>query len=311
MDEFFVAHPDWTWWIVFYFFLGGIAAGAYAVGTLIDLFGRERDRHVSNVAYYIAFPLVAICGILLILDLTRPERFWHMILQNHTFLPMFKWWSPMSVGAWALLLFGGFSFASFLGALAEDNLFGLGRFHGIAARMHHGWIGNVFEIGGTLVGFFIAAYTGALLTASNVPVWSQSTWIASLFLASAASTGIATMLLILHYFRPATPHSSIRRLERTDRYAMILEVVLIVIFLLSLGAALPVFLATPYGIMLLVGTLVLGVLFPLFLSYRTRGAVGNETPVIAVLVLVGGFILRWAIVMGGQALILTPEIAGR
>lgn len=310
MDEIFVAYPHWEWWIVFYFFLGGIAAGAYAIGSMIDLFGREKDRHISNVAYYIAFPLVSICGVLLILDLTLPLRFWHMILQNHTFLPMFKWWSPMSVGAWALLLFGGFSFASFLGALAEDNMFGLGRFAELARRLHRGPIGIIFEGAGTLVAFFIAAYTGALLTASNVPIWSQSTWLASLFLASAASTGIATMLLILHYFRPGTPHSSIRRLERTDRYAMMLEVALIIIFLASLGAALPVFLATPHGILLLAGTLVLGVLFPLFLSFRTLRGASDQTPVIAVLVLIGGFILRWAIVMGGQALIVRPEIAG-
>lgn len=311
MDGIFVAHPDWEWWIVVYFFLGGIAAGAYAVGTLIDLFGRERDRAISNVAYYIAFPLVAICGLLLIVDLTRPERFWHMILQNHTLLPMFKYWSPMSIGAWALLLFGGFSFASFLGAMAEDNLLGLGRFAGLARRLHRGPVGALFEGAGTLVGFFIAAYTGALLTASNVPIWSQSSWIAALFLASAASTGIATMLLILHYFRPATPHSSIRRLEQTDRYAMLLELALLIIFLASLGAALPLFLATPYGVMLLAGTLVLGVLIPLGMSFLTRRGGRNQTAVIAALVLVGGFILRWAIVMGGQALIVAPEMAGR
>lgn len=253
---------------------------------------------------------MSICGILLIVDLSRPERFWHMILQNHTFLPMLKYWSPMSVGAWALLLFGGFSFASFLGALAEDGHFGLGRFRPLAYRLHHGPIGIAFEVAGTLVGFFIAAYTGALLTASNVPIWSQSSWIAALFLASAASTGIATMLLLLHFFRPGTPESSIRRLEATDRYAMILEVVLLAIFLVSLGAALPIFLATPHGIMLLAGTAVLGILLPLAMSYQSRRSDVDRTVAIASLVLIGGFILRWAIVVGGQALIVRPEIAG-
>ena len=34
---------------------------------------------------------------------------------------MIKFWSPMSVGSWALLIFGIFSLVSFLGALAEDD----------------------------------------------------------------------------------------------------------------------------------------------------------------------------------------------
>ena len=40
----FVADPEWGWWITFYFFLGGIAAGAYFLATLIELFGQEVDR---------------------------------------------------------------------------------------------------------------------------------------------------------------------------------------------------------------------------------------------------------------------------
>jgi len=36
-------------------------------------------------------------GILLIVDLPRPLRFWHMLLQSQTLVPMLKWWSPMSI----------------------------------------------------------------------------------------------------------------------------------------------------------------------------------------------------------------------
>lgn len=300
-----VAHPEWGWWVVVYFFLGGIAAGAYFIGALIDLFGHERDRGISRVAYYLAFPLVAICGILLIVDLARPERFWHMIIQNQTFWPMFKYWSPMSIGAWALLLFGGFSFASFVGELAVNNRFGLGRFSGLAERLHRGPLGILFELGGAAVGFFIAAYTGALLTATNQPIWSDSNWIAALFLSSAASTGIATLLLILSFRREA-PRDSIANLERTDRWAMLLELVALLAFLASLGALLPALLASSYGILLLLGTLLAGILIPLVLSWRPLfGA--RTTVVAAALVLVGGFILRYAVVMSGQEL----AIAGR
>ena len=123
-----VADPQWHGLIVWYFFLGGIAAGAYVMAALADLFGDIDDRPGVRVAYYIAFPLVGVCGLLLTIDLGRPERFWHMLIQSNTGWPMFKWWSPMSVGSWGLSAFGLFSFASFVGVLAEDGWLGLKRF---------------------------------------------------------------------------------------------------------------------------------------------------------------------------------------
>jgi formate-dependent nitrite reductase membrane component NrfD len=72
--------PEWEWWIVFYFFFGGIAGGAYFTSAIIELVGGPEDRPIARMGYYIAFPLAVICGILLILDLGEPLRFWHMIV---------------------------------------------------------------------------------------------------------------------------------------------------------------------------------------------------------------------------------------
>ena len=120
-STYFSAPPDWGWLIVFYFFFGGLAGGCYFLASLIDLVGRPEDRPLARLGYYIAFPCVILSGLLLILDLTRPLRFWHMLIESNTFRPMFKFWSPMSVGAWALLIFGIFTLVSFLAALVEDN----------------------------------------------------------------------------------------------------------------------------------------------------------------------------------------------
>jgi len=143
-----VADPQWHGLIVWYFFLGGIAAGAYVMAALADLFGDTDDRPGVRVAYYIAFPLVGVCGLLLTIDLARPERFWHMLIQSNTGWPMFKWWSPMSVGSWGLSAFGLFSFASFVGVLAEDGWLGLKRFSPLASRLRTGLTGRLFALGG-------------------------------------------------------------------------------------------------------------------------------------------------------------------
>ena len=83
--NFFVADPEWGWWIILYFFLGGIAAGAYFVATLIDLTGNEKYHALARTGYLIAFPLICLCGLFLTVDLERPERFWHMLLKSEVF----------------------------------------------------------------------------------------------------------------------------------------------------------------------------------------------------------------------------------
>jgi polysulfide reductase-like protein len=179
--------PEWEWWLVWYFFLGGLAAGLYFIAALIELVGNERDRAMAKVAYYCTFPLAVVCGVLLILDLGRPERFWHMLIQSETGRPMFKYWSPMSVGAWALLVFSSLALLSFVGVMAEDGRAGLGRWRALADALHHGPLGKIFALLCAGVGFFLASYTGVLLAASNQPFWSDTRLLGGLFLASAAA----------------------------------------------------------------------------------------------------------------------------
>src|SRR6185503_2248107 len=135
-DTFFTAAPHWTWWILLYFFIGGIAGTAFMPASLMDWAGRQSPvarrqevaSHESRVAaaplvrsgYYLAFVGVCISGLLLTIDLSRPLRFWHMLIQNHTGQPMFKAWEPMSVGSWGLVIFGLFSFLATLSVLGQD-----------------------------------------------------------------------------------------------------------------------------------------------------------------------------------------------
>jgi formate-dependent nitrite reductase membrane component NrfD len=298
----YVADPEWHGLIIGYFYLGGIAAGAYVTAVLADLFGDAADRQGVRVAYYLAFPLVSICGLLLICDLGRPERFWHMLVQSSTGWPMFKWWSPMSVGSWGLAAFGLFSFASLVGVLAEDGRLGLGRFSALAARLRTGWTGRLFSMGGALSAFFLASYTGVLLGASNQPVWSNTTWTGALFLASALSTGIATIVLFERGLRLAVSEDALERLERLDSWAIVLELVVLLIMAVSLGK--PAVAATRQWPGVLIPTFVLpvGLLAPLVLKGLNRSWVAIPA---SALVLVGGLALRAAIVgMPGPLLLV-------
>ena len=165
-STFFSAPPDWGWLIVFYFFFGGLAGGCYFLASLIDVVGRPEDRPLARLGYYIAFPCVIVSTLLLILDLTRPLRFWHMLIESNTFRPMFKFWSPMSVGAWALLIFGIFALISFLAALDEDH-----RLDWPAVRKFRppGILSKIIGGIGGLFGFYVAGYTGVLARGNQPP----------------------------------------------------------------------------------------------------------------------------------------------
>jgi len=291
----FTASPEWQWLIIGYFFLGGIAGGAYVLAALIDLFGDPLDRPLARLGYLVTFPVIAVCGVLLIADLRRPLRFWHMMLQSETLRPMLKTWSPMSLGSWALLLFGGIAFLSFLAALADD---GRGRWPRLAILRPPGLLGTLLALAGGVLGFFVAGYTGVLLTATNRPIWADTSLLGLLFLVSGASTA-AALLALLGRRRAPSSRTGLHALERFDSVLLVLELITLVALVVSLGGMARIWLGA-WGALLVVGVVGLGILVPLALYRRSLHAGGLSGAAAAVLVLVGGFLLRVVIILSSD-----------
>jgi formate-dependent nitrite reductase membrane component NrfD len=295
MPQHFDAPPQWEWYIVWYFFLGGLAGGAYLIGTLLRLMGDPRDQGVSRLAFLVAFPAMVICPILLTLDLGHPARFWHMLVNSRTGALNFKYWSPMSMGAWALLGFGLFATLSFIEALVQEGRLRHGLARGIADVMG-GVLGRLFMVLGALFGLFVAGYTGVLLSVSNQPVWSDTWALGGLFLASGLSVGAATLAIVTRA-RVDAPTTE-RKLSRADRVFIVLELVLLAVFFATLGA-LAGRLFAPRWLVLWV-LVAVGTLGPL-LMYRAPGAGRRGSPVLAGwLVLLGGLALRIVVIFGAQ-----------
>jgi formate-dependent nitrite reductase membrane component NrfD len=293
-STFFSAPPEWGWLIVLYFFFGGLACGCYFLAALIDLFGRPEDRPLARLGYYIAFPCVILSALLLTLDLTRPLRFWHMLVESNTFQPLFKLWSPMSIGSWALLIFGLFSLLSLLAALTEDDRLDWSR-----TRVFRppGILGSIMAMVGGLFAFFVAGYTGVLLAVTNRPIWSDTPLLGLLFVVSAASISAALMILLTHRYQWRSP--AVLALHRLDASVIALEFLVLIAVMISLG---PVFRAwvNAWGLLLLLGVIVAGMLFPLALYWRRDWLGNRNTTTAAALVLIGGFILRLVIVFSAQ-----------
>jgi formate-dependent nitrite reductase membrane component NrfD len=223
----FVRDPHWTWYILGYFFLAGLSGGSYAIASLLRL-GNQADEPAARIGYYISFLTLLPCPILLTLDLGQPLRFWHMMVNTTPGQEglNFKYWSPMSVGVWALIVFGAFATVSFVEAWLRD--------HGRArlVRPLDGVLGKIFNALGAMFGLFIAGYTGVLLSVSNQPVWSDTWALGGLFLASGLSGSAALMGWLVRYRRDA--HDSAAGLARGERLFQVLELALIVVFVITL-----------------------------------------------------------------------------
>jgi hypothetical protein len=290
--EHFATPPEWQWWILGYFFFGGISGGSYALGTLLRLAGDARDRSASQLAYIVSFIALLPCPVFLIADLGQPIRFFHMLIDTSNGGLAFKPDSPMSLGSWALLLFGLFSFVSFLGALGER---GTVRALSPIARGIQGLPATIWGIIGTAFGFFICGYTGVLLAVSNQAVWSDAGWaLGGMFLASALS-GSAALLLLFARSRRDVEADTTYRLETADRYFVVLEAVLIALFLVTVAIAGTI--TKVLGVWIVLWVVVLVGLAAPFFSSRVRGWPPVAAPLLALL---GVLALRALVIFSAQ-----------
>ena len=292
-DTFYTASPEWGWIVVVYFFLGGIAGGAAFLAAMLDLFGNAGDRPMARIGYLVAFVAILLAGPLLIVDLTRPERFWHMFLQADSGIPMIKWYSPISLGAWVVGLFTLFAALALAASLAETGRLPVG-----LRGLGEGTLGKVISAATGLLGIFIAGYTGVLLAATNRPLWADSWWIGLLFLLSGISAGAALMLLL--GYRHTHP-GSVHWLGQMDLYSSVLELVVLAVLAISLGSVLQEVWGNVWGGLLVVGVVLLGLLIPMLLHWRPRMLGQMSIPSAAVLVLVGSFLLRTIVVLSSEA----------
>jgi formate-dependent nitrite reductase membrane component NrfD len=229
----FAGDPHWTWYILGYFFLAGLAGGSYFIAAFLRHWGTPADEPVARLGFYAALPPILIAPILLTLDLNKPLRFWHMLVNTtpDDFGLNFNSGTPMSVGVWGLLVASVFVLVSFLDTLVRDGKLR----HPVARRLStllEGSAGKVWDVAGAVVLLFIAGYTGVLLAVSNQPIWSDTWALGGLFLASGLAGSAALLLLLTRYRRGA--EASRGFLHLSERLFAGLEVLLLAVLVLTL-----------------------------------------------------------------------------
>jgi formate-dependent nitrite reductase membrane component NrfD len=284
------------WLILLEMFIAGAAGAAYVVAAILELSGRGRSP-AARTAHLIAFPLLALATLLLIVHLSRPERFWHMVVMNERFLPMFKPWSPISLGTWLVMLLTGFTFVSFLDALIARRLFAI-RGWRYDRTLHGTPPGLAWSLIGALLGLAVGIYSGVLLTVTSFPGWTDAVLIPAVFVSTAMITGVAAVVLVQTLLGDVD--ADVVGLAQTNVWLIVWWLVNVVVFLLSLmsGGGAPFLRGGP--LLAILAAIVLAGVLPLVLLLRRPIALQRNLALSAALVLVGGLLLRYGIVMGPQ-----------
>jgi formate-dependent nitrite reductase membrane component NrfD len=292
-----VNETHWTWLVYLEMLVAGIAAGAYVAATILELSGRGRSP-VARTAHLIALPMMLLAAPLLVADLSRPDRFWHMVIMSERGLPMLKPWSVISLGTWLVAAFSGVCFISFVDALISLRVFGLGGWR-YDRTIHGGPLGIFWSMLGALLAFGVGIYSGVLMTATNFPGWAHAVMIPAVYVATAMITGVAAVVLV-RALRGAID-VDVMALAQTNLWLIGWWLVMMVLLVLTVvGTANAHVLLGGIPLLALGAAVVLAGILPLLIqSFRPLGLSGSLA-LASALVLAGGFCLRYGLVMAPQ-----------
>jgi formate-dependent nitrite reductase membrane component NrfD len=322
-----------------YLFLGGVVAGLMILGgaaMLRALRGDDPRRFFSVHTPLLSFVLINAGMLALFLDLAHKLYVWRVYL---TFQPG----SPMSWGSWVLIAVYAVLLVSALHRLPESWPWLAARVPAIA-RLSGALSGNrralrALAWANVVLGAALGLYTGVLLnTMVARPLWNTGL-LAPLFLFSGLSAAAAVLHLVAARLpgRPAPPtmlggalaalwqplggeppaHSTVGDVARADVAFLAVEIVLIGLLVANLATSTPshaaaadLLLRGPFAAAFWGAVVGLGIVVPLAMQLLAIGHRIAHSIAPAVLVLVGGFALRWIVVRAGQASAIVQAAAG-
>lgn len=298
------ALPAWGWEIPMYLFLGGLTAGVMIVAAVATRrVPLDRQSTWMRRMPLLAPVLLSIGMGALFLDLESK-------LHVFRFYTAFRITSPMSWGAWILLLIYPATMLLALARLHESEIARLPGF--MRATAEWAWRSTArIERANVILGIALGAYTGILLATLGARALWSSALLGPLFLVSGLSTGAALILLF------PIAHEEHEIVRRFDVMAIAGELVLLALFFVHLSgggmrerAAAALFLGGEWTAAIWSLVVIAGLLVPLTFELWSAAAqpplsksaaMPPHSKMPSLLLLAGGFALRWIFVAAGQS----------
>jgi len=299
----------WDWRVAIYLFLGGLTGGLMTMSAVANLRpGKDVpiDQPCCWVVPVLAPIMLSVGMLFLFLDLELKN---HMYWFYLTFKPL----SPMSWGSWILLLIYPPMILFALACLPDEMKAGMkqGWIRGLA-DMARPWLRLLARIN-FVCGIVLAIYTGILLSTFVArPLWNSAI-LPMLFLVSGMSTGTAMMIII------AKKDSVKLFFTQVDIWLIFTEILVLLLFFyghyasdaVHRNAIMPFFNTSHQFFPYFLSIVVLWIFLPLSIVLKFLEVIGDHSVKLtssgkflmntsAVLVLMGGLVVRFALVYAGQ-----------
>jgi len=283
-------------------FFGGLGVGTFISAVMLNFFYGEKMKKVSRIAAYLTPICVALGFLFLILHLGRPERAYRIFVH-------FNVTSPLSWGGWLQTIFFTISVIYALMWFAQTEQGGklpswLGN---PEKRKVLGFIGVPFALAvGVYHGFFLMVF-------KSRPLWSTGP-VTLMAICGFVTTGIALLVLILSLVPAYKKLLTELKVSRNILgVAIIIQLFIIALWISSLyfgpgdSHEAMVKLITEYALGFWGGAILLGLILPLLMGIsalfkeKRTAKFSYAIPLLtSLMVLIGGFILRYLIIIVAQ-----------
>ena len=300
----------WGLWITIDLSAIALSAGAFTLSAAVYLMGLKQFQPVARTAVFIGIIGYSMAMMMLLMDIGRPDRFWHAFAYWNIHSPL--WEVTMCVGLYFTVL-----------SLEVIPIFGdhdglkrrWPRLSGRMKSVHH--LAPFLAIAGLGLSMLHQSSLGATYGVLKArPIWYRP-GMAVLFIASAVVAGPALTVLASKVAGRLTPRAKINeqlldQLSRFIGWALILYLYLRFWDVLAMSytyepgrtEGLNMLISGPFAFNFWVGEILLGIVVPMIILLSARLRRQQRLQMLALLLVVGGLVAyRWDTNLVGQLVV--------
>lgn len=277
--------------IAIYFYLTGLSAGSFVLSTLAYVFGVDKYKPIGKIGVILAALFLILAPVALLVHVGQPLKAWHLFVHLNVT-------SPITWGSFLLTLYP-----------INCVIYGWFMFKG-----HHKMT-RLFGTIGIPLAVFVHGYTGFILALGKARALWNTALMPFLFLVSAMVSGIALMIIISlikdRFFSKEKKANRelifglgnlLAAMILIDLFLVLSDVLVLLVSHTEAQEAAHLLLKGKFSVLFIWVENIMGKVLPVIMLLFPRLRNLTTVTIASIMVIVGIFIMRYVVVLGGEFL---------